>query len=146
MKKILLLLVGVFGLSIYAMAANDKPIQVTEMPKQAQQFINTHFKGQSVAMAKMETDFLSKSYDVIFTNGDKLEFDKKGHWTTVDCGHSQVPAAVLPAAIRTYLNQHYAQSKVKKIELTDRKGYEVELSNGVELEFNKNFQVIDMDR
>ena len=28
-------------------------------------------------MAKMETDWFDKSYDVIFTNGDKLEFDKK---------------------------------------------------------------------
>lgn len=25
----------------------------------------------------METDWFDKSYDVIFTNGDKLEFDKK---------------------------------------------------------------------
>lgn len=146
MKKVVLFLVSMFALNLCVTAANDKPIQITELPKQAQTFIRTHFANHSVALAKMETDFLSKSYDVIFTNGDKLEFDKKGKWTTVDCEHSQVPEAVLPVAIKTYLNQHYTNAKVRKIELTDRKGYEVELSNGVEVEFNKNFQVVDIDR
>lgn len=146
MKKVILCIVCMLGLSVYAMAANDKPIQVTDLPKQAQQFIKAYFTGQSVALAKMETDFLSKSYDVIFTNGDKLEFDKKGNWTKVDCEHTQVPVAVLPTTIRQYLEQHYPKILVRKIELTDHKGYEVELANGVEVEFNKRFQVIDIEK
>ena len=44
------------------------------MPQTAQTFIKTHFPDNKVAMAKMETDWFDKSYDVIFTNGDKLEF------------------------------------------------------------------------
>jgi len=72
MKKFALLFVSLFVLSFGAKAINDKPIQVEEMPKKAQQFIQTHFAGVSVAMAKVELDFLSKSYDVIFTNGDKV--------------------------------------------------------------------------
>ncbi len=145
MKKIVLLLVCVFGLSFSAKAFNDKPIQVSELPQAAQQFIKTHFANQTVAMAKVETEFLSKSYDVIFTNGDKLEFDKNGKWTNVDCEHSQVPTAVLPVEIQKYVQTHYPQSKVTQIELTDRKGYDVELSNHLEIEFNKKFQVVDMD-
>ena len=96
-------------------------------------------------MAKMETDFLSKSYDVIFTNGDKLEFDKKGGWTNVDCKQTQVPKDILPKEILNYLNANYPNLNVRQIEKTDSKGYDVELSNGVELEFNKKFQVIDID-
>jgi hypothetical protein len=115
------------------------------MPKQAQLFINKYFNGKSVAMAKMETDFLSKSYDVIFTNGDKLEFDKKGVWTNVDCKQTQVPKDILPKEILNYLNANYPNLNVSQIEKTDSKGYDVELSNGVELEFNKKFQVIDID-
>ena len=75
MRKVLLILICLFGFSVYAMSSNDKPIQITDMPKQAQLFINKYFNGKAVAMAKMETDLFSKSYDVIFTNGDKLEFD-----------------------------------------------------------------------
>lgn len=146
MKKVVLLLVSLFGFSFYAMSGSDKPIQLTELPKQAQLFINKYFQGQKIALIKQDDDFLDKSYDVIFTNGDKLEFDRKGQWTEVDCEHSQVPKEILPNGIQKYLSQNYARVKVKTIERTDHKGYEVELSNGVELEFNRKFQVIDIDR
>ena len=146
MKKLALLFIGLFVLSLTAWADGDKPIQVTEMPKAAQQFIQRHFANLSVAVAKMETDFMSKSYDVIFTNGDKVEFDKKGKWTNVDCEHSQVPQEVVPAAIQKYVSKHYPETRVLKIELTDRKGYDVELNNGLEVEFDKNFKVKKIDR
>ena len=145
MRKVLLILVCLFGFSVYAMSSNDKPIQITDMPKQAQLFINKYFNSKAVAMAKMETDLFSKSYDVIFTNGDKLEFDKNGVWTNVDCKHTLVPKDILPKEILNYLNANYPDLNVRQIEKTDNKGYEVELSNGVELEFNKKFQVIDIE-
>ena len=146
MKKLTFLFVCLFTMSLSVSAINDKPIQVTEMPKAAQQFIKTHFADQSVAMAKVEMEFMNKSYDVIFTNGDKVEFDKKGNWTNVDCEHSQVPVNVIPTVIRKYLTQHYPDAKVLKIELTDRKGYDVDLNNGFELEFDKRMRVIEIDR
>ena len=88
MKKIVFLFVCLLAVSLNVSAGNDKPIQVSEMPKSAQQFIKNHFADQSVAVAKVETEFMDKSYDVIFTNGDKVEFDKKGKWTKVDCEHT----------------------------------------------------------
>lgn len=146
MKKFAFLMVGLFVMTMAVWAGNDKAIQVTQLPKAAQQFIKSHFANQSVAMAKMETDFMSKSYDVIFTNGDKVEFDKKGKWTNVDCEHSQVPVAIIPVAIQKYIIQHYPDAKVLKIELTDHKGYDVDLNNGFELEFDKRMRVKDIDR
>ena len=141
MKKIVFLFISLFAMNLVALAGNDKPIQVSEMPKAAQLFIKNHFADLSVAMAKVETDFLDKNYDVVFTNGNKVEFDKKGNWTNVDCEHTQVPVA-----IRQYVAKNYPDAKVLKIEVTDRKGYDVELSNGFELEFDKRMNVIDVDR
>ena len=146
MKKFVFLFISLFAMNLVALAGNDKPIQVSEMPKVAQLFIKNHFADLSVAMAKVETDFLDKNYDVVFTNGNKVEFDKKGNWTNVDCEHTQVPVAILPEAIRQYVTQNYPDAKVLKIEVTDRKGYDVELSNGFELEFDKRMNVIDVDR
>lgn len=146
MKKIVFLFVSLFVMNLVAFADNDKPIQVSEMPKDAQQFIKNHFANQSVALAKMETDFLDKSYDVIFTNGDKVEFDKKGKWTKVDCEHTQVPSEIVPVAIQQYVSKNYPDAKVIKIELTDRKGYEVDLSNGLDIEFDKKMNVRKIDR
>ena len=135
MKKMTFLFVSLFVLNVAVWAGNDRPIQITEMPKVAQEFIKTHFTGKSVALAKVETEFMEKNYDVIFTNGDQLEFDKKGNWMKVDCAHSQVPEAVIPVAIQQYVSQHYPGVKVVKIELTDHKGYDVDLNNGIDIEF-----------
>ena len=146
MKKFAFLFLSLLMVNVVVWASNDKPIQVSEMPKMAQQFIQQHFANQSVAVAKMETDFLDKTYDVIFTNGDKVEFDKKGHWTKVDCEHTQVPQAVIPAAIQQYVSKNYPDAKVVKIEKTDRKGFDVDLSNGFDIEFDKKMRVVEIDR
>ena len=146
MKKLTFLFVCLFALNLTVWAGNDKPIQITEMPKAAQLFIKNHFANQSVALAKVETEFLDKNYDVVFTNGDKVEFDKKGNWTKVDCEHSVVPQAVIPVAIQKYVAKHYPDAKVITIELTDRKGYEVDLNNGFEVKFDKKLNVVKIDR
>ena len=146
MKKIVFLFVSLFVMNLAVFADNDKPIQVTEMPKAAQNFVKAHFANQSVAVAKMETDFLDKTYDVIFTNGDKVEFDKKGNWTNVDCEHTQVPVEIIPVAIQQYVSKNYPDAKVVKIEKTDRKGYDVDLNNGFDIEFDKKMRVVEIDR
>ena len=146
MKKILFLFVSLFVMNLVVLADNDKPIQVTEMPKVAQQFIQRYFTNQSVALAKVETEFLDKTYDVVFTNGDQVEFDKKGNWIKVDCKRTQVPLEIVPVAIQQYVGKNYPDAKVVKIELTDRKGYDIDLSNGFEIEFDKKMRVVEIDR
>lgn len=145
MKKWTFVFISMFIMNVSVWAGNDKPIQVTGLPKSAQSFIKNHFADQSVAVAKMETEFMDKSYDVIFTNGDKVEFDKKGKWTKVDCKHGQVPQGIIPMPIQKYIAKNYPDAKVIKIELTDRKGYEVDLNNGLDIEFDKRMNVKDID-
>ena len=78
-----------------AMADNDKPISVSQLPATAQQVIKKHFKAKKVALAKMETGLFEKSYDVVFNNGEKVEFDRRGHWTELNCKQSSVRAALV---------------------------------------------------
>ena len=80
----------------------------------------------------------------ILSNG-KVEFLKDGNWKEVDCKYSSVPEAVLPDAINQYVKTNYAGQKVLKIEKEDRGGYEIKLSGGLELGFDKRFQLIDID-
>ena len=114
------------------------------MPQKAQQFIKQHFAGSNIAMAKVESDFLQKSYDVIFTDGNKVEFDKKGNWTEVNCKFSVVPQGIIPSPIQKYTATNYPDAKVLKIE-RDKTDYEVKLSNGWELKFDSKFNLIDID-
>ena len=144
MRKIIAMLLCVFAFQAVVSADNDKPVQVGQLPTKAQTFLSSHFKGRKVALAKMESDLFYKSYDVIFTSGDKVEFGKSGDWTEVSCPHSEVPVQVIPAAIRNYLKTNYPDAKVLGIE-RDKNEYEVKLSNRLEIKFDSKFRVMDID-
>ena len=127
-----------------ANAGNDKPISVNALPAKAQTLLNNHFNGQKVMLATIESGVVSRSYDVVLQNGTKLEFDKKGNLTEINCKQGIVPVELIPQAITNYLKDNYAGQSVKKIEM-NKNEYEVELTNGLDLTFNKHFQLIDID-
>ena len=127
-----------------ANAGNGKPISVNALPAKAQTLLNNHFNGQKVMLATIESGVVSRSYDVVLQNGTKLEFDKKGNLTEINCKQGIVPALLIPQAIKNYLKDNYAGQSVKKIEI-NKNEYEVELTNGLDLTFNKHFQLIDID-
>lgn len=131
-------------MSTVMMADNDKPIQIGQLPTTAQTFITTHFKNAKVALAKQETELFDKSYDVIFTNGEKVEFNKSGEWTEVSCKINGVPDAIVPQAIKDYVKANYPDARILKIE-RDRHEYEVKLSNRWEITFDNQMRVIDID-
>ena len=130
--------------NMVANAGNDKPISVNALPAKAQTLLNNHFNGQKVMLATIESGVVSRSYDVVLQNGTKLEFDKKGNLTEIDCKQGIVPVLLIPQAIKNYLEVNYAGQSVKKIEIKKNE-YEVELVNGLDLTFNKHFQLIDID-
>ena len=145
MKKLVLAVVAMFVMSTMVMADNDKPVQVNQLPAKAQTFLNTYFKDVKVALATQDTELFSKSYDVVFNTGDKVEFDKSGEWTEVRCRQTGVPAAIVPAQIAEYVKTTYPDAQILQIERDDRGGYEVKLSNRWEITFNKQMQVVDID-
>ena len=144
MKKLLAIVMAMFVCVAVVKADNEVPVTVNELPATAQTFINTHFKDKKVALAKKETGFFELSYDVIFTDGNKLEFDRHGNWKEVNCKYSSVPAAVVPQQISDYVKANYAGINILSIEKDDRE-YEVRLANRVELTFTLQFQLLDID-
>ena len=145
MKKILLTLVAIFSVGVFsAMADNDKVINKSQLPAQAQQFINEHFAGIEITYAKEEWDFLKQSYEVRFANGAKIEFNSKGAWDDVEFRFGEVPAAIIPQLIKEYIEKNYPNAKIIYIE-KDRNDFEVKLSNRLELKFDKDFNIYDID-
>lgn len=144
MKKLVLLLVCMFAVQTMVWADNDKPITTSQLPAKAQTFINTYFKDLKVAFAKQESELFYKSYDVVFTNGNQVEFDSDGDWTEVQCRASAVPADIVPEGIKTYVSTNYPDATILQIE-RDKKNYEIKLSNRWEITFDSNMRVIDID-
>jgi hypothetical protein len=145
-KKIVAIIVCLLTIHISAVASDDKPINFNQLPAESQQLIKKHFPEQSIALVKMERDFFDKSYEVIFTNGNKIEFDRRGSWLEIDCKYTHLPEDLIPIQIRVYVSKNYPNIKIYKIEKEERNGHEVGLANGVNLEFDSRYNLIDIDQ
>ena len=55
-----------------------------------------------------------------------------------------VPSSTLPAEAKTFINKHYNNVKVYNCEIDGRE-YDVDLSNGVDLKFNKKGKLIRIE-
>ena len=132
MKKLMILSAILFSLGIFsAKADNDRMITVNQLPQKSQEFVKQHFPNEKVAYAKFEREFLDSKYEVVFTK-------------EVDCKYSTVPAAIIPQQIATYVKQNYPDASIVKID-RDKRDYEVKLTNRLELTFDLNFNLIEID-
>lgn len=142
MKKIFFLIVISFIFAT-SCAGPDKPIAVSQLPTAAQTFIKTNFSSDKVSHAFIDEGF-STEYEVYFENGNQIEFDKNGQWKEVKCVIGKVPAKIIPVSISKYISQYFNGTDIIKIK-KDRRGYEVELRNEIELEFDLNGNFVKMD-
>lgn len=147
MKKLVytfsLALAALFTVSTTAMADDDRPIEFNQLPKTAQATVKKHFASSEVLYSTQD-GLVFKTYDVVFANGDKIEFDSSGNWKDVDMMSGAVPSAFVPVQIQNYVKKSYPGSKITKID-RDSRDYEIELSNGLDLKFNKQFKLIEID-
>lgn len=133
MKMLLSLILVAVGLSANA---QNSMIPVSELPVQAKEFLDTHFKNVKVLQVEKEAILgLVRDYEVILGNGMVVEFSKKGDWTEVSGKGKEIPASVVPDKISKYVKTEFPKTFIKKIE-KGSKGYEVELSNGLDLKFD----------
>ena len=139
MKKLILAFIAIvsFGFST-AMAQN------TNTNPAITQFVTQHFPNATVQMVMPDEDDI----DVVLNDYTKIEFRLNNEWKKVDCEHSTtftaVPATIVPEQITAYVNANFPGAIIKKLEKNFR-GWEIELNNGLELKFNSNFRVMEID-
>ena len=146
MKKLIIaasaLLLGIFT----AKADYERPIRLEELPAPAQEFLRTHFSDLTVAYVSEESETFYLDYEVLYTDRTEVNFNQSGEWTSVERKYSAVPDALIPNEIKDNIGTlSFGQGQfVRKIE---RKGYmwEVELSNGIELTYDNQFKLMDID-
>jgi hypothetical protein len=119
--------------------SDDRPIAYEQLPTTAKQFIKTHFPEAKVALTTTEREMWGPKYEVIFTDGTKIEFLSSGEWDNIDCKYTRVPDAVIPAAILAFVKQNHPENFITEID-KERIGYEVNLNNSIDLYFTLNGQ------
>lgn len=138
-KKIFMMLAFMLTMSLSMMADNDRVITFEQLPAPAQTLLKQNFADKKVLIATADFD----DFKVMYQSGEKVEFDKKGNWKDLDCKTSAVPADLIPEQIKAHIKASFQDAVIIKID-RDRRGYEVKLSNGLEMEYNKKFQVVDI--
>ena len=137
--KAILLLVAML-VSFNAKADHDQVITFDQMPEAAQALHKQYFANKVPLVVTVDWD----DYTIMYESGEKVEFDKQGNWKEINCRSSQVPAELIPEQIKANIASTFPGAIILKID-RNRRGYEVKLNNGFEVEYDHSFQVIDID-
>jgi hypothetical protein len=143
MKTALKLVLALVILTGFTANAQKRNITLNELPKPAQTFISTHFKGQTVSYLIEDKGMLSTDYEVTLSGGTEIEFDSKGNWKEIDGNKHGLPNSVIPKGIADYISKNYKGQGIEKIDKEG--GYKVELLNDLELKFDSNGRFLRID-
>ena len=145
MKKLFLAFVLALGFGAVASPGDTYAHDASVLPQSAQSTISANFKSK-VSVVKIEKDFGRVSeYEVTLSDGCEISFDRHGNWKNVEVNAAKsVPAAIVPQGIKDYVSSKHAGQRIVGIE-KERNGYDIELSNGVDIKFNKEAQFVRYD-
>ena len=143
MKKIILL--GIFGLVLIMTGCTDRPVVPAQLPAQITAFIQQNFPGQSISFATRDLEITGWQYDVVLADGTQIDFDTDEMWDKIQCTMTNpVPTALIPPMIVSNIKAQFPDAMILKID-KESYGYEVELANGLELKFNQQGALMEVD-
>lgn len=150
MKKITVTLIAIiasattlFAISLINLT-EDKPISYDKLPADAQKFIETYYANEEISHITLDRDVISVDYKVALLSGTKLEFNSKGEWKEVETRNSAVPNDLVPQQIVEYVEANYPNREITEIN-RNHSYTEVTLKGGLELTFNRNYKLVDVD-
>lgn len=145
MKKFFFLMISlVMVTSIFASCDdNDKFISYEALPVGAKQFIVNNFGADNIISVEYDKDLKGAEYEVKFSNGAEINFDKNGNWDeiTVPGGISR---DLIPEKVYNYVQTHHVNALIISMD-KDRREFDVELNNGLDLVFSNNYDFIRYD-
>ena len=142
MKKIFAILA--ISLSAVSFAkADDIPVTFAQIPVDAQTFIKNTYPDEKVSYAMVDDDFIRPDYTVVLASGIKVRFNHDGSLEKIEA-RGGVPASVVPVQILDYVKMTVPDAVLVEYEI-GRFGYEVKLSNGMELNSNRKFKISRFD-
>lgn len=144
MKKLVLTAVAsMFSVGLLLAQSGEE-----KLPQNSHEFIAQHFPSETITFVEKDNWTPLKNndqYEVHFSSGLEMSFNKSGEVTEIEAAKDQrIPEEALPAEILSYITSNYPDFEVKSWEL-DGNDQDVELTNGVDLEFDKNGKFLRVD-
>jgi len=142
MKRIFAI-IAISMASLSIMKADDRPVTFAQLPAAAQAFINSNYPADKISYATVDDDLIRPDYNVVLVSGVRIQFEHSGALEKISSMNG-IPAELIPVQIRDYVKIHYPDAAFREYEI-GRKSYEVKLSNRLELKFNRNFILVEID-
>ena len=115
----------------------------TDYPK-INAFVSTYFPQTSIRTARLDGDEI----DVKLNDGTDIDFYLSFEWQSIDCDESNiytsVPTELVPTQITDYVTTNFPNNHIDQIEKEGSR-WSIELNNGIEITFDSNFNVIEID-
>ena len=113
------------------------------LPGAITSFIKQHFPNATIVGVEPDYDHGGLEYDVYLSDGTQVDFDANNQWDQVESMRG-VPAFFIPKAIASYVRGSYQNMVITKIN-KEYHGYEIELANGLDLNFDRSGRFMGMD-
>ena len=114
-----------------------------DLPVEISTYLTIHFPKNTIVQVIKDLDGLTKTYDILLSENISLEFNRKKEVIAID-GVTQLPNSVIPEKILQYVNINYPTQFITDWEL-DFDNQQIELNNGLDLEFNKKGDFLRID-
>ena len=121
-----------------------KAITVEQLPDTSSTFVEQFFPGIEVVYAEKDEDDGIITYELTLADGTEIEVDANGNWIEIECFRRALPDGIVPQPIVDYVAQNYPNGVIVTIERDDN-GYEIELRDGTELEFDNDLNFVGGD-
>ena len=114
-------------------------IDPDNLPTPSIELIQKHWPSCAIDFAYIN----GKEYEALLTDGTIIQFDSKGIWKEMKCTDG-LPVTLVPANITRYVTNRFPKQLIIKCEKM-RGGYEIELANGLEIQFDMQGRVTHVD-
>lgn len=125
----------------------DEKVGADALPVAASTFIKEYFPTATILFTEKETELGGYEFDVVLSNGVEISFDENGTWKSVE---ARIDANALPntdfilPAIVDYVTTNHKSVFINGIE-KEQNGFDVELTNGLDLVFDKDGKFVRID-
>ena len=141
MKRFLILFICLIGMTC---TAQTKRILKKDLPKNTIEFLDRFYQNK-LMVCKKYGKYLGIEYRITLENGTKIEFDRKGHFKSIDCGANDfVPWPLIPYEILNFLIEQFGSYGIVEYNIDERgtryEEHEIELANGQELSIRGRYK------
>lgn len=130
----------------FASCSNESTYNdMSTLPQSVQNTVKNNFTSNVVSAVVETNSFGTDEYEVILADGSKIKFEGEV-WDEVSVpAGSSVPTYFVIQPITEYVAQNQPGQRITKIDKEDKGGYEIELSNGLDIKFDSNGTFIKFD-